>query len=387
MSDATGYPGGLLELLNVAHGGAFSLLFVNYSLMLGLAGGVAMLWAVDVWRGKRKDPTFRFAMPITVGLLAGGFMNVLSEVQQPGRLVYGYLYGWTYGDTAVIKYGIILLPLLLALSWWLAFQTTDRDALRAAIEARPAWLRPLLRFCTLWSENYDVLEAPGSRRLLLGLLFLLGMFAAAYSGLFLMGEHGVAVWGTPILPLLFIATGLAGGAMLLAVVAPVLHALATGSWRPAARRFRWIALASVGAMAVFWYVFLWWAGNFGSVEHARFMALLSGPLGAVAFWQVALIGLLLPLLVLVLPSGRQFFGCLVAAVTIVWGAYAMRYLVVIGGQRVARSAAGDLAFAPSREVLWNTAFDVLLAVALMVLLAALLPMAPRIGGAAGEARA
>ena len=88
-----------------------------------------MIWAIYVIAGRRRGVEFRFAMPLAVALIVGGFLNVLSEVQQPSRLIYGYFLGWQYWDTAIIKYGIILLPLYLVLCWWLTFQAMDRRAM------------------------------------------------------------------------------------------------------------------------------------------------------------------------------------------------------------------------------------------------------------------
>ena len=93
---------------------------------------------------------------------------------QPSRLIYGYFLGWQYWDTAIIKYGIILLPLYLALCWWLTFQAMERAALGAAIERLPQRLRPLADFFSLWSRRYSVAGEPaGLRRWVVGVVIVL----------------------------------------------------------------------------------------------------------------------------------------------------------------------------------------------------------------------
>ncbi len=362
------------ELFNIIHARPYSLLFVNYSFLLGIAGGLAMIWAANAWLGRRNTPGFRFAMPIVVGLILAGFMNVLAEVHQPSRLIYGYIYGWTYGDTAIIKYGIILLPLFLALSWWMMFQAVEPEALRRGIEERvPAPLRPIVRFVALWSWRYRVLDTPVLGKLLLSALVLLGLFAQAYSGIFLMNEHGVPLWNSPAQVILFVATGIGGGAALFVFAVPFLNWLATGHWSRPSRRYRWVMLGAVLFAVLVGYAWMWWIHYFGDIENQRAAALVWGPYFPTIVWHVAVIGLLVPILLLVTPLGRLVLADIVAGVMILWGAYALRYLVLIGGQALNRSGAGYLAFQPNAEVWWYTITNAILGVFVVILLGLLLP--------------
>ncbi len=364
------------ELFNVIHARPFSLLFINYSFLLGIAGGLAIIWAVNAWMGRRNTPGFRLAMPIVVGLMIAGFMNVLAEVHQPSRLIYGYVYGWTYGDTAIIKYGIIFLPLLLALSWWMMFQAIEPEALRRGIESYvPAPLRPIVSFMALWSWRYRLLDIPGLGRLLLVALMLLGLFAQAYSGIFLMNEHGVPLWNSPAQVILFVATGIGGGAALFVFLVPFLNWLAGSGWSRPNRYYRWLMLGSVLLAVVTGYAWMWWIHYFGDIENERAAALLWGPYFPTVFWHVTVIGLLVPLLLLATPLGRLAAADVIAGVMILWGAYAVRYLVLIGGQALNRSGAGYLAFHPNAEVWWYTITNAVLGISVIVLLGLLLPMA------------
>ncbi len=365
----------LNELFNVAHARPYSLLLVNYSFALGLAGGMAVIWAVAAWLGRRETPGFRFAMPLVVGLIVAGFMSVLAEVQQPGRLIYGYLHGWTYIDTAIIKYGIFLLPLFLALSWWLMFQAVERERLERGIEENvPAPLRPLVRFVTLWSWRYGLLDIPVLGRLVLVALVLLGLFAQAYSGIFLMNEHGVPLWNSPAQVILFVVTGIGGGAALFVFAVPFLHWLATGAWHRPGGHYRWVMLASALFAILVGYAWMWWIHYFGDIENQRAAALLWGPYFPTIVWHVAVVGLVMPAIVLLTPLGRLVVADIVAGFAILWGAWALRYLVLLGGQALNRSGAGYLAFEPNAEVYWYTGVEALLGIALAVLLGMLLPV-------------
>ena len=365
----------LHELLNIVHSRPFSLLFGNYSWAVGAAGGLTMIWAIYVIAGRRRGVEFRFAMPLAVALIVGGFLNVLSEVQQPSRLIYGYFLGWQYWDTAIIKYGIILLPLYLVLCWWLTFQAMDRRALGAAVTRLSPGLRPWADLFSLWSRHYSVLERDGPRRWIVGVLIFLSLFAPMYSGIFLMNEHGVAIWNSPAQALLFMASAIAQAALMMLVVLPLLAWFATGRLaQPSmSASLRWTAAISVGIEAVVWFGWIWWIGRFGTIEDLRVAQLYMGPYADIVFWNWTIPGLVAPLVLLITPLGRSRWAQWLAALCVMWGTYAIRMLVLMGGQALVRSGAGYQAFAPSAEVLRYSAFSVLVIIGVLAVLLLALP--------------
>lgn len=364
------------ELFNVAHSRPFSLLFANYSCLLGAAGAMTVIWAVYVMAGRRSGPIYRFTMPFAVAMIVSGFLNVLTEVRQPSRLLYGYFLGWQYGDTAIIKYGIILLPLYLIACWWLTFQAMEHKSLNAAIERLTPGLRPWADLGSLWSRHYSVLETTFLRRWVLGIVVFLSLFATLYSAIFLMNEHGVAVWNSPAPALLFLASAIAEAALMMLVVLPLLAWLATGTgWvRMPVPTLRWTASIAIGIEVVTWFGWLWWMGRFGTVAELRAAQLYMGPYAGALFWNWTFAGLIVPLIALVTPLGRHFWAQLVAALGAMWGSYAVRIAIVIGGEALMRSGAGYQAFAPGADMLRYTAFSV---VALIGVLAALLLALPK----------
>jgi formate-dependent nitrite reductase membrane component NrfD len=364
----------LHELLNVAHSRPFSMLFGNYSWALGAAGGLTLVWAIYVIAGRRRGLEYRYALPLAVALIVAGFLNVLSEVQQPSRLIYGYLFGWEHWATAIIKYGIILLPIYLALCWWLSFQAMDREALAKSIERLPSTMRFLADFFSLWSRHYSVLDSTPSRRGIISVLVALSLFAPIYSGVFLMNEHGVAIWNTPAQPLIFITTAAAKGAMLMLVVVPIMAWLAVGR-KPEVKvePLRWGAAISIALAAVIWFGWLWWMGRFGSVEELRAAQLYMGPHASHVFWQWTLPGVIVPLVLLVTPLGRKRWAQVIALLGIMWGSYSVRVLILVGGEALIRSGAGYQKFTPSSEVLLYTGFSVLAALGVLAAQLLLLP--------------
>lgn len=361
------------EVLNIVHDRPFSILFANYSWALGVAGGLALLWAINAWRGRTDTVEHRFTMPLVVALVLAGFVNVLAEVKQPGRLIFGYFLGWYNWDTSIIKYGIILLPILFVLAWWLSFQCIPRARLGADIERLSGTWRKLADTFSLWSRHYSVFESNRIKFVLVVTVFL-GLFAPLYSAVFLMSEHGIPVWNSSALAIIFLASAIAVAALAELVVIPMLAWAVTAARPTAQPGHRQTASVALGVCLVTWYGWMWWMGRFGTIEELRAANLFMGPYGAAITWNFILIGLLMPLVLLILPTGRSYGGQLLAFLGATWGSYATRIGIVLGGEAVNRSGTGYYTFHLNFEELWYTGVSVLL---LLGILAALLAAMPR----------
>ncbi|OIQ91306.1 hypothetical protein GALL_267730 [mine drainage metagenome] len=363
----------LNELYNVVHDRPFSILFANYSWALGVAGGLALIWAINAWRGRTDTVEHRFTVPLIVALILAGFVNVLAEVKQPGRLIFGYFLGWSNWDTAIIKYGIILLPVFLVLAWWLSFQCIPRARLGAEVEKLSGIWRRLADIFSLWSRHYSVFESKWLKTVLVATAFL-GLFAPLYSAVFLMNEHGIPVWNSAVAPILFLASALAVAALAEMAVIPALAWAVTASRPTAQTGHRQTAAVALGVCLVTWYGWMWWLGRFGTIEELRAANLFMGPYAAPITFNLTIIGLLVPLALLLLPTGRSYWAQLLAFLGATWGSYAMRIGIVIGGEAINRSGAGYYTFHLNFAELWYTGVSVLL---LLGVLAALLAAMPR----------
>lgn len=365
----------LNELYNVVHDRPFSILFANYSWALGIAGALALLWAIETWRGRRKSDEFRFTLPLAAALIVGGFINVLSEVQQPGRLIYGYYLGWNNWDTAIIKYGIILLPILLALTWWLSFQVMPRKELGAEIASLSKPWRALADFFNLWSRHYSLFDRPLLTRIVLVTTIILGLFAPLYSAVFLMNEHGVPLWNSPAQAMIFLASSIAMAALIQVAIAPVLRWLATGQWQLAENRnaLRWLAVIAIAVYAVIWYGWMWWLGRFGITEQQRAAHLFMGPYASDVFWHWTFIGIIIPTVLLLFPTGRAWWAQFIACLGVVWGSYATRLGTVLGGEALNRSGAGYYTFHLPFEECWYTGVSVVFTLGILAALLAAMP--------------
>lgn len=363
----------LNELLNIVHDRPFSILFANYSWALGVAGGLALLWAINAWRGHTDTVEHRFTMPLVVALVLAGFVNVLAEVQQPGRLIYGYFLGWVNWDTSIIKYGIILLPIFLVLAWWLSFQSIPRARLAAEIEPLNDRWRKVADFFSLWSRHYSVFESRWFKPMIVLMVFL-GLFTPLYSAVFLMNEHGVPVWNSPAEAILFFASAIAVAALAGLALIPALAWLVTANRPKAQSSHRITAAVALGVCLMTWCGWMWWLGRFGLIEELRAANLFMEPYSAQITWNWTIIGLLIPLALLLLPTGRSYWIQLAAFLGATWGSYAIRIGIVLGGEAVNRSGAGYYTFHVNFGELWYTGVSVLL---FLGILAALLAAMPR----------
>ena len=250
----------------------------------------------------------------------------------------------------------------------------NRETLGKAIERLPASLRPWADLFSLWSRHYAVLDATGPRRWIVGVLVALSLFAPMYSGIFLMNEHGVAIWNSPAQPLIFTAIAVAMGALLMLVALPALAWLATGRKAHAlVALLRWTAAIAIAVAAVVWFGWLWWMGRFGTVEDLRAAQLYMGPYAGAVFWNWTLPGVLIPLALLVTPLGRQRWSQWIALLGVLWGSYAARVLILVGGEALVRSGAGYQTFVPSREMLLYSGFSLLAAIGVLAVLLLALP--------------
>lgn len=366
----------MTELYNIGHERPFSILFANYSWALGIAGGLALLWAINAWRGNHDRVEHRFTLPLAAALIIGGFVNVLAEVRQPGRLIYGYYLGWYNWDTAIIKYGIILLPVFLALTWWLSFQSMPRERLAAEVAGLTAPWRQLADILSLWSRFYSLFDSRFLTRVVLVAMAFLGLFGPLYSAVFLMNEHGVPVWNSPAEAMLFLASGIGVAAAMMLGLVPLLGWMASGQWLTPRPYHRWTAVIAFTLCGTVWYGWMWWIGRFGTIEDLRAANLFMGPYGEEIFWNWSFAGLIVPIVALITPLGRSVPAQTVACIGAIWGSYTARIGIVLVGEAINRSGAGYLTFHTDFAAFWYTGVSLLLVGGFLAALLAATPRSP-----------
>lgn len=197
----------------------------------------------------------------------------------------------------------------------------------------------------------DWLAAPARLKALAWANVVLGTGLVLYTGVLLATMVARPLWNTMVLPPLFLASGLAGGAAMVALAARFVPQPATaptglvsglinalivpvpGQARSAADAptFTWLALIGLVAQAVLIFLFVIGlaSGSASQIEALRLV--LSGPF-ALLFWVgVVAAGVVLPLALMALPAGRTTLAPL-ALVLLLAGGLALRWVIVDAGQ-------------------------------------------------------
>lgn len=359
------------EILNVVHEQPFSILLPNYSYLVGVAGGIFLIWVVFVLLRKKMTSGLALALPMAVVFAIAGMVNVMVEVHQPGRLIYTYLYGWNYITTAFIKWAEFLLPLFILFSWWMAMQTL-RDSYRHEIDAMTSVQQKLLDFFSLWSRHYSVFEHQHWRLPILLTALLLGLFPPMYSGLYLMAEHGISFWNTAIIPLLFLVTGVAAGAGCYLVLFPLFAKLAGMTAEEDLHAYAPILLITSLLAGFLWISYQWWLSHFGDISGQRALEFFNTQYHSVIWLHWLIPGIIIPVVGLLFFSHQRWMQILTGCCAI-YAAYAIRFIIIIGGESLNRTGFGFKTFSPASHALSTTFTNLFLLLGLIALFLWLFP--------------
>jgi formate-dependent nitrite reductase membrane component NrfD len=275
---------------NVEHGEAMGALIVVYFFLSGLGSGAFLTaTALRLFTGQkyeRIEKTAAIAAPI---LLIPGLLCLLLDLGKPLRFFNLFFY---FNPSSVASWGVWIINIFFVLSVIYAF-------LHVIGKARSA--RPLAY---------------------IGFVFALAV--GFYSGMLLYQMHGHELWHSALVPVIFLASAIASG---LAVVL-----LLSGSADPDQTRVLSnvlaVAIAVDLVLALAEVLTLAWSGG---EKAAAADVILSGGYGFLFIVVYLIIGLALPLAALArqrVSRGSQVF----AAVLVLVGTLAMRYVIVMGGQ-------------------------------------------------------
>lgn len=290
----------------ITHQSYLGLLFVNYSWILGMAGGLIMSWLAFNWnKGLRANP---FVIAVALALVFGGVLNVMAEVNQPGRLLWTVFGGISNFVTARIKIGVLGIGvLLLALAGLLAPKNLQEK-----------YIAPKHLFAIKFG------------------LAALATFITLYSGSFMSSETGIALWNN-IAPSIFtMLTGVYTGVMLYSVIMAYLQK-SDHETVDTSNVAMYTAYGIFGLSTTTWLMFTWWGYHFADGETTRAFGAMDDNHFMTKYVFLYVIGMMLPVYLFVkgqfktLKEKSIIFG----AMSI--GAYAMRFLLVSAGQEVSRS--------------------------------------------------
>ncbi|MBF0427176.1 MAG: polysulfide reductase NrfD [Magnetococcales bacterium] len=155
---------------------------------------------------------------------------------------------------------------------------------------------------------------------------LLGLSMPLYTGLDLMVNTTREVWATPWMPLLFTVLSVTSGAALMSLIAMMRNA------EGAMAILRTTLQISVG-VTFFLFLGLWVTLLYGSEELHQAWEILNGEFSFFLWVLTFLVGILVPLGALFLPSlSRQPGVVVLAGITGSIGAYTFRHVILLAGQ-------------------------------------------------------
>ena len=277
---------------NVEHEGAMGALIVIYFFLSGLGAGAFLTAAAcRIFGGLRYAKIEKIAAIAVPILLGPGLLCLLLDL---GRLLRFFNMVFYFNPSSVASWGVWLMSLFMGVSVLYAFL----HVVGKAEKAKP-------------------LSYVGS---------VLALAAGLYSGMLLYQMRGHELWHSALVPAIFLASAIASG---LAVVLLLSGSAERETTRTLSRALA-IAVGVDLVLALTELLTLSWSAG-GKAEAAD--VILSGGYGFLFIGVYLILGLVLPLAVL----ARRQPGRVVqvaAAVLVLVGTLAMRYVIVMGGQAV-----------------------------------------------------
>ncbi len=317
----------IVETINVAREIAWLPWAVQYFFLIGLSYGAFLVSLPGiVFRRPGWDGISRLALlgALVCGLAAP--VALLADLHQPGR--FWHFYAW-FTPSSWMSWGAFFIPVYLGgllLYAWLALR--PELARHAAAGGRLAGLAGALA--------YGGHDSRGALRAAAVVALLGAVLVALYTGVEVMVVRARPLWNTPLLPLQFFVTAVAG-ALGLALLFNRYGTRDADATRRMARALALTQLAALGIGAV------WLALGLSGLSpvHARALA----EVGPSSNWQfAALWAVAATVLTLALAWRRPGSGLLIGLLAL-HSAWMMRWSIFIGGQEVPKTGAGYYTYA------------------------------------------
>ena len=317
----------IVETVNVVREVAWLPWAVQYFFLIGLSYG-AFLLSLPGIIGHRAGWIGISRLALLGALLCGltAPVALLADLHQPGRFYHFYLF---FTPSSWMSWGAFFIPVYLGgliLYAWLAFRPL------LAQQATEGKLSPrLARLCRLIA--YGGMESRGALLAAAALALIGATLVALYTGMEVMVVQARPLWDTPLLPIQFVITALAGSIGLTLV----LKRFASPQDPAAENEHLCRAMAATQALALLVGGLWLLLGLTGlSPSHAQALAQVapSAAWKLTAVWAAGSSALTL-WLALRRPGSGLLIGLLA-----LHSAWMMRWTIFIGGQEVPKTGAG-----------------------------------------------
>lgn len=314
----------IVETVNVAREIAWLPWAVQYFFLIGLSYGAFLVSLPGlVFRRAGWEGISRLALlaALVCGLTAP--VALLADLHQPARFWHFYAY---FTPTSWMSWGAFFIPVYLTgliLYAWLAYRPLL--ARHADERGRLAWLARRVAYGGHDSRNALVAAAL--------LAFVGAALVALYTGVEVMLVRARPLWHTPLLPVQFFVTALAGGLGLTLLFNRALP----GGGEPGATRRMAAALAATQFVAlVVGGVWLALGLSGLSPTHAQALAEVAPS----ANWQLSAVWAIFATIVTLLLAWKRPASGLLIGLLALHSAWMMRWTIFIGGQEVPKTGAG-----------------------------------------------
>ena len=195
----------IVETVNVVRDVAWLPWAVQYFFLIGLSYGAFVVSLPGiVWRRSGWIGISRVALLVALICGLSAPVALLADLHQPGRSYHFYLH---FTPSSWMSWGSFFIPVYvgaLMLYAWLAWRPLlAQQALQGGLSPRLAWL------CRLLGGSGS--QSRGALLVAAALAFVGASLVALYTGMEVMAVRAIPLWHTPLLPLLFVVTALAGG--------------------------------------------------------------------------------------------------------------------------------------------------------------------------------
>jgi len=296
-----------------------------YLFLAGLSAGSMLVALLVKWSRHEHntnsiwDAMVKAGALIAPGAIILGLMLLVLDLGKPLSFFWLLIY---YNPTSVMSLGIIILliytPLSLLFTLMIFEETVKRHKLLRLF-------LPLVMFIRSFSHRAKELEY---------FLFTFALGVGAYTGFLLSAIQAVPMWNNPILPILFLTSGISAG-----IASNILVGLLffKSSINPESVKYLLVldmrAVMSEIPLIVMLFLGMFYSGE-GGMEAAK-AALSEGYLAWIFWGGVVGVGLLTPLVIALtaLRSHVYRMGFIVAnAMIVLLGVFLLRYYIIYAGQ-------------------------------------------------------
>lgn len=313
----------IVETINVSREVAWLPWAVQYFFLIGLSYcGFLLSLPGIVFKRPSWGGISNLALAVAVICGISAPVALLADLHQPGRFLNFYLH---FNPKSWMAWGAVFIPVYvggLLLYGWLAWRP-----LLAKTGAQPTRYAPIARWLSLGGH-----ESRSALGIAAVITTIGAVLVALYTGAEVMVVASRPLWNTPLLPVQFVVTAMAGALGMVLIFNRMMSRPDTLIVRKASR---WLAISQLCALAVgaLWLVI---ALSGWSPVHSAALA----EVAPAENWRLAAAWAVLATVITFLLAWKRPGSGLLIGLLALHSTWMMRWSIFIGGQEVPKTGAG-----------------------------------------------